>query len=234
MKRNPVLLIFIFFLPGILMILTCISVGIDPVNLPVGILNHESNCTNASLARCEADSLSCYFIDSLTATVTVHLVTYQDDDIMMADAATGSLRGHLTIPPDFSHSLLKRLLKPDLYDEFVYFYGINDSLPVGTNEKMALSIDTSNTLVAMVLREAMADSIKTVSKLVTEVCEGDLGGTVIDLAVVEEKTPSLGREGSSYQEYIVPAFLTLTLYFLAMSLTSESFISERSQVRRHS
>merc|ERR1712241_405872 len=30
-------------------------------------------------------------------------------------------------------------------------------------------------------------------------------------------------------EYIVPAFLTQVIYFLAMSLTSESFISERAQ-----
>ena len=31
---------------------------------------------------------------------------------------------------------------------------------------------------------------------------------VLDLAVTEEGDPSLGREGSTYQEYIVPAFLT--------------------------
>ena len=31
---------------------------------------------------------------------------------------------------------------------------------------------------------------------------------VLDLAVTEEGVPSLGRDGSTYQEYIVPAFLT--------------------------
>ena len=31
---------------------------------------------------------------------------------------------------------------------------------------------------------------------------------VLDLAVTKEGDPSLGREGSTYQEYIVPAFLT--------------------------
>ena len=31
---------------------------------------------------------------------------------------------------------------------------------------------------------------------------------MLDLAVTEEGLPSLGRDGSTYQEYIVPAFLT--------------------------
>ena len=31
---------------------------------------------------------------------------------------------------------------------------------------------------------------------------------MLDLAVTEEGVPSLGRDGSNYQEYIVPAFLT--------------------------
>ena len=31
---------------------------------------------------------------------------------------------------------------------------------------------------------------------------------VLDLAVTKEGDPSLGRDGSTYQEYIVPAFLT--------------------------
>ena len=49
MKRNPVLLIFIFFLPGIFMVLTCISIGIDPVDLPVGVVNYETNCAGVNL-----------------------------------------------------------------------------------------------------------------------------------------------------------------------------------------
>ena len=55
MKRNPVLLIFIFFLPGIFMVLTCISIGIDPVDLPVGVLNYETNCTGVNLNVSDGD-----------------------------------------------------------------------------------------------------------------------------------------------------------------------------------
>ena len=230
MKRNPVLLIFIFFLPGIFMVLTCVSVGIDPVDLPIGVLNHETNCSGVNVTHgCEADVLSCYYLASLASTQAVSLVPYLDRGDMLADTATARLRGHLTVPANFSHSFLKRLLKPDLYDEWVYFYGLDDTYPVATDERLALSLDTSETLVALVIRDAVSDSLRTFSSLVNRVCEDDLRGETMDLVVVEEGVPSLGREGSTYQEYVVPAFLTQIIYFLAMSLTSESFISERSQ-----
>jgi hypothetical protein len=233
MKRNPVLLIFIFFLPGIFMVLTCVSIGIDPVDLPIGVFNHEANCSDVALtlnSSCEADMLSCYYMRALNSTPAAHLVTYQDTDLMWRDTAAGKLRAGLTIPATFSHSFLKRLLKPNMYDEWTYYYGIDDTEPVETNIKMSLRIDTSDTLVALVIRQAVSDSLEHFSDLVNTACEEDLDDERLDLAIVEEGEPSLGRDGSTYQEYIVPAFLTQVIYFLAMSLTSESFISERAQV----
>ena len=49
MKRSPVLFLFIFLLPGIIMSLTCISIGIDPVDLPIGVVNYETNCDGINL-----------------------------------------------------------------------------------------------------------------------------------------------------------------------------------------
>ena len=81
----------------------------------------------------------------------------------------------------------------------------------------------------------MSDSLDTFASFVNTACESDLDGEVessslsslskfrswwmknvwksnqpkvLDLAVTEEGVPSLGRDGSTYQEYIVPAFLT--------------------------
>ena len=232
MKRSPILLVFIFLLPGIFMVLTCVSVGLDPTDLPVGVLNLETNCSGVSLnTSCEADVLSCYFIDSLNTTKAIHMVNYDDKEAMMMDAATAKIRAHFTVPANFSHSFLKRLLKPDLYDEWIYFYGIDDTFPVRNDEKMVMSLDESDTLVALVLRKTLTDALDNFSATVNRVCEEDLEDETLDLRVVTEGAPSLGRNGVTYQEYIVPSFLTQIIYFLAMSLTSESFISERAQVQ---
>ena len=113
-RSLQVLLTFVFFLPGIFMILSCTCVGINPSDLPIGVLNmvisfkssvlapsilssllivkiqhlkilhqppppfQESNCSGVILNNsCEADSLSCYYIDSLNRTKAVHLLDYQ-------------------------------------------------------------------------------------------------------------------------------------------------------------
>ena len=75
------------------MVLTCISIGIDPVDLPVGVVNFETNCSGVNLnvsggteslileffstqASCEADVLSCYYLDALNKTEAVLLVRF--------------------------------------------------------------------------------------------------------------------------------------------------------------
>ena len=46
MKRSPILLIFVFFLPGIFMVITCLTVGLEPTGLKV-VSNNSRNENNA-------------------------------------------------------------------------------------------------------------------------------------------------------------------------------------------
>lgn len=230
MKRSPVLFLFIFLLPGIIMSLTCISIGIDPVNLPIGVVNYETNCAGISLnGSCEADILSCYYLHALNNTEAVRLENYDDAEAMTRASKTAKLRGSITVPANFSHSLLKRLLKPDMYNEWIYYHGIEENDQIGAGEKLAMSLDTSDTLAVLVVRQAVWESLETFAAIVNAACETDLDGEVVDLTMIEEGNPSLGRKKSTYQDYVVASFLAQMLFFLAMSLTSESFITERAQ-----
>ena len=47
MKRSPILLIFVFFLPGIFMVITCLTIGLEPTGLSVRDFNKL-----AKLRRC--------------------------------------------------------------------------------------------------------------------------------------------------------------------------------------
>ena len=40
----------------------------------------------------------------------------------------------------------------------------------------------------------------------------------------------LGSEAADYREFITPGMICVAVFFLAMALTSESFITARSQV----
>jgi len=224
-----VLLTFVFFLPGIFMILSCTCVGINPRDLPIGVLNQEADCRGLSLNNsCEADSLSCYYINSLNRTDAVHLLQYQDAAAMRADLSLSKLRGELFIPRQFTNSFLQRLLSKDQYDEWLYYYGVGEAFEGDAVQQMKISLDTSNPGVALVLREAIFNSLDSFFDKINIECGRELEGD-LDLMVVAETEPGLGRMETSFQEWVVPALLALSFFFQAMCLTSESFITERAE-----
>ena len=79
MKRNLLLLLFVFFLPAIVLIVNSVMIGQDPEDLPLAIVNLEGNCDDKSfLEMCEPNRMGCYFQESLDQTKIVDLVTYSD------------------------------------------------------------------------------------------------------------------------------------------------------------
>merc|ERR1719430_2243474 len=79
MKRNLLLLLFVFFLPGIVLLINSLTIGLSPTNLPMALVNLEGNCSDESyISRCEANMLGCYFKKSLNDSQTVNLLHYTD------------------------------------------------------------------------------------------------------------------------------------------------------------
>ena len=74
MKRNILLLLFVFFLPAIVLIVNSVMIGQDPKNLPMAIVNLESDCSDRFfLTSCEANLLGCYFQEALNQSKIVTL-----------------------------------------------------------------------------------------------------------------------------------------------------------------
>ena len=70
MKRNILLLLFVFFIPAVGVFVNCIMIGKDPKELPIGFVNHENDCSETFYRdSCEVNLLGCYFM-----TVSVHLL----------------------------------------------------------------------------------------------------------------------------------------------------------------
>ena len=54
------LLLFVFFLPAIVLIVNSVMIGQDPEDLPLAIVNLEGDCDDKSfLERCEMQSVLC-------------------------------------------------------------------------------------------------------------------------------------------------------------------------------
>ena len=231
MKRNILLLLFVFFLPASLTLLCCLLLGHTPTNLPVALVNLENSCVDQSFTeRCEADMLGCYFQTSLNSSQTVSLIPYTNISQAEADLTNAVVRGMVVIPENLSVSYLKRILGESSWrwDQFLYFYDVvHDG--VSTNETISIALDSSDPTLVLFIKRAVTEAVDDMVADISGLCEEDLGEGGVDLSVVTVQSPLLGPEESDYREWITPAMICVTLFFLAMALTSESFITERSQ-----
>ena len=229
MKRNLPLLFFVFFLPGIVLLINSVTIGLSPKDLHIAIVNQESNCSEKYYQTgCEANLLGCYFGDSLNRSETVHLVSYPNTSEAMKASKTAAVRGTIEIPANFSISYLKRVLNEFNYDEFLYYYGIEDEEMVGRHEKISISLDMSDPQLALFIKKAITASLDDFAKDVSTACKEDFGEG-FDLSMIQIDEPTLGDDETDFREFITPGMIALAIFFLAMALTSESFIAERSQ-----
>ena len=236
MKRNILLLLFVFFLPGIVLLINSLTIGLSPRNLPLALVNLEDNCLDETyIRRCEANMLGCYFKKSLDESETVNLIHYPNITSAQRDVRRGVMRGLVVVPQHFSVSYLKRILGVNSWrwSEFTYFYSVEDE-DVATNETINIALDASDPQLVLFIKKAINEAVDNMVGNITELCEDELGDEGIDLSMVTVGPPLLGDEDSDYREFITPGMICVAIFFLAMALTSESFITERSQVRHSS
>ena len=231
MKRNFLLLLFVFFLPASILLVNSLFIGHSPTNLPLALVNLENSCADQIFReRCEADMLGCYFQTSLNSSQTISLIPYANISRAEDDLINAVVRGVVVVPENLSVSYLKRILGESSWrwEQFLYFYDVvHDG--VATNETISISLDSSDPTLVLFIKRAVTEAVDDMVADISGLCEEDLGDGGIDLSVVTVESPLLGPAESDYREWITPAMICVTLFFLAMALTSESFITERSQ-----
>ena len=231
MKRNILLLLFVFFLPGIVLLINSLTIGLSPRNLPLALVNLENNCLDETyISSCEANMLGCYFKKSLNDSETVNLIHYPSITSAERDVRAAVVRGVVVVPQHFSVSYLKRILGVDSWrwSEFTYFYSVEEE-DVATNETINIALDASDPQLVLFIKKALNEAVDNMVGNITELCEDELGDEGIDLSMITVGSTLLGDEDSDYREFITPGMICVAIFFLAMALTSESFITERSQ-----
>ena len=229
MKRNILLLLFVFFLPGIVLFINSIAIGQDPKNLPIAFVNQENDCSEKFyLKSCEANLLGCYFQQALNDSSLVSLIPYTNVSAAQLDTERGLVRGSIVVPPHFSVSYLKKILDTWRFNNFLFSYQEDDT-DVATDETIEISLDASDPQLNLFMKKAITDSLDELIVNVSRLCKEDLPASGIDLKMFTISDPLLGTEDSDYREFITPGMICCAVFFLAMALTSESFITERAQ-----
>ena len=222
MKRNLLLLLFVFFLPAIVLIVNSVMIGQDPEDLPLAIVNLEGDCEDKSfLESCEPNRLGCYLQDSLDKTKFVDLVPYSDITKAYEDTRNGELHGAIVVPLNFSESYLKKIQKNDRTDP--------EENSVNENQIISIRLDESDPLLEKFIKKAISEAVDVLLATVSNLCEEQLGDGALDFKMFQEEAPLLGYNNTNFREFVTPGMICGSLFFIGMALTSESFISERSQ-----
>ena len=231
MKRNILLLLFIFILPAFCLLVSNLTLGLSPRNLPLALVNLESDCADETyISRCEADMLGCYFEKSLDDSQTVNLLHYTNVSQAESDVRNAKIKGMVVVPENLSVSYLKRILGGQSWrwNQFLFFYDVVDD-DITTNETVSVALDASNPQLVLFIKKAIMEAVDNMVGNITGLCKEDLGDKGVDLSVVTLETSLLGDDDSDFREWSMPGLICASLFFFAMALTSESFITERSQ-----
>jgi len=213
LQRNPAMLLFIFILPAIQVVFFCIAIGQEPAGLRIGVVNQEnSNCTSSIGEDCEFSDLGCKYLNKLQT--KLNLIRFNDTESAEEAVQNGDVWGVLSINRNFSSAYVSRMTAPvsaeqELLDE----------------SSLGVRLDMSNQQVALTLKGMIVERFDNFSRSLLQSCNflPDAGSLPIHWGA-----PIYGDQEPSFTEFMAPGIIILIIYFLAVALTGEAFISERS------
>lgn len=102
---------FIIGLPAVQIILFCLSIGKDPRNLPIAIVNNDFNSSKQGceiINGCVYENLSCRFLSKLEDR-TLKLLNYDTDEEARYAVEKGWAWASINFPSNYSESLMNRI-----------------------------------------------------------------------------------------------------------------------------
>jgi len=209
LRRNPAMLLFVFLLPAIQVVFFCISIGQEPRGLHLGMVNYEPGNCSGPATGCVLEELGCRMFRS---DERVTLVQYTSEAAAMEAVREGELWGTIVIQSNFSAGVLARLGGG----------GDNTSAAMG---QVAAHMDMSNQQVGLSLQRWVLETLSNSTASLLSTCR--LPSTLLQEPVLWME-PVYGDSEPSFTEFMAPGIIILIIYFLAVALTGESFISERA------
>ena len=211
-KRNIPMLLFVFLLPAMQVVFFCIAVGQTPAGLRLGVVNLEVEdlytCQRENISEVAWCDLSLFSCKMFKSDETVELIEYSSEDKAYQDVVEGHIWGYLNIPENFTTALISKFTGG--------FIG---------NNSAQVSLDMSNYQIGVTLRQWLGERVNTFTELILEQCglSPDLASSPVTFSQV-----IYGEREPRFTEFMAPGIIIIIIYFLAVALTGEAFITERS------
>uniref|UniRef100_T1J7I8 ABC transporter domain-containing protein n=1 Tax=Strigamia maritima TaxID=126957 RepID=T1J7I8_STRMM len=204
MSRTLILLVFQFLNPAIQIILFCLAIGADPKNLRIAIFNEDNSAYHLG-----ADYLSHLNPD------LIQQVPVNDTNSGVDLVINGKAWGLIHIWQNFTPALIQRFLSPG-----------NASDDIIEAATIHVRQDTTDQQITYFLQR----DIMTAFQSFVEVTLTKFGQNNHSAApAVEFEDPIYGVMKPSFTEYMAPGLILSIAYFMAVGLTSISFVIDKKE-----
>lgn len=216
MARNYPVMLFILVLPLVQTVLFCLSIGHDPRNLPISVVNYEldqgESCINN--LTCDSNRLSCSYMNYLERRTLIPTYFKSDLDAKQQVVA-GKSWAALVFHANFSDALRSRL---------------NDGRNVADVDviysEVAVYQDISNENIGNFLKRDLYFSYMDFFQDYLETCGID---RKIGTIPIRFNDPVYGYRTPNFTDFAAPGVILTIIFFLAVALTSGALLLERNE-----
>ncbi|XP_060530041.1 ABC transporter G family member 20 [Cylas formicarius] len=219
MWRNIPMMAFIIGLPVMQTILFCMTIGHDPKNIKLSVVNKEINYPKEHCQihynDCNATALSCNYLDYVTKNYSLILQYYATEDEARETVERGKSWGMLVVPENFSDSLRSRLDNGRDVPEWDL-----------ANSVIDVYADKSNENIATYLTRDLIFGFHGYFSSFLSTC--DIDPKIAGLPLRWER-PIYGVGEPDFTDFAAPGVVLTIIFFMAVALTSGALLLERNE-----
>ncbi|KAK4883052.1 hypothetical protein RN001_006371 [Aquatica leii] len=105
--KNPMIIVFSLVIPVFQILTFYVSIGHDPVNLKLAVVNDETTVRNCSPILCDSVQLSCNFLQYLEQS-QFHLIYYENEESAIESVQRGKSSASIFLRHNYSMALKER------------------------------------------------------------------------------------------------------------------------------
>ncbi|KAJ1525309.1 hypothetical protein ONE63_010131 [Megalurothrips usitatus] len=223
MKRNLVPVLFVVILPIIQCGLFGVTVGRDPRDLRLAVVNDDvacsaaigvagfpgypNNCTTKNLRF-----LSCRMLE-LIDDDRIALEPFPSIPSALEAVRTGKAWGALYFPANYSRFLAAR-----------HVWGRYASDKALNHSEISAWMDMSNQYIGHMLQASLSLSVLRFTRDIQQGCHWNTRNTPVPVRIME---PVYGQLEPSFQDFCLPGMIVTTVFFMALLVTVGSILEEK-------
>ena len=206
LRRNLPVLLFQFLLPSIEVIIFCICIGRDPLNIPVAINKEEVNMGTGNF--------STWFLSKLDNR-TILQVAHPSMESALESVKNGQAWGAMSFGANFSDALQMRVM----------LAGGADNITIESSN-VQVSLDMTNQIIGYQLQRSILYAWRDFSADVSSSMGQNPDAFEFP---IQFATPVYGGHTPSFTEFMAPGVLLSISFLAAVALTALAFVMERKE-----